>query len=89
MARRIFALLLAGLLSLEFSKRLVDPIKRMTLRVSEMQGDDMTFQVEDVLLTGDEIEVLARAFANMSEKNGEGNESAEDEDKQELRHSLS
>ena len=61
-------LLLAGFLSLIFSKRLVNPIKRMTLRVSEMQGDDMTFQVEDVLLTGDEIEVLARAFANMSEK---------------------
>ena len=50
------------------AKRLVDPIKRMTIRVSEMEGDDMSFQVEDVLLTGDEIEVLARAFANMSEK---------------------
>jgi len=61
-------LLLAALLSLVFSNRLVNPIKRMTLRVSEMQGDDMSFQVEDVLLTGDEIEVLARAFANMSEK---------------------
>ena len=64
----VLMLLLAGLLSLVFSKRLVDPIKKMTLRVSEMQGDDMSFQVEDVLLTGDEIEVLARAFANMSEK---------------------
>ena len=61
-------LIFAALLSLVFSKRLVDPIKRMTLRVSEMQGDDMSFQVEDVLLTGDEIEVLARAFASMSEK---------------------
>ncbi len=61
-------LLLAGLLSLIFSNRLVNPIKKMTLRVSEMQGDDMSFQVEDVLMTGDEIEVLARAFANMSEK---------------------
>ena len=61
-------LLLAGVLSMVFAKRLVDPIKKMTLRVSEMQGDDMSFQVEDVLLTGDEIEVLARAFANMSEK---------------------
>ena len=61
-------LLLAGLFSLVFSKRLVNPIKRMTLRVSQMQGDDMSFQIEDVLLTGDEIEVLARAFANMSEK---------------------
>ncbi|MBQ4435947.1 MAG: SpoIIE family protein phosphatase [Clostridia bacterium] len=61
-------LLLAGVLSLVFSKRLVNPIKKMTLRVSEMQGDDMSFEVEDVLLTGDEIEVLARAFANMSQK---------------------
>ena len=61
-------ILLAAVLSLVFSKRLVNPIKRMTLRVSEMKGDDMSFQVEDVLLTGDEIEVLARAFANMSEK---------------------
>ena len=61
-------LLLAGILSLVLSNRLVSPIKRMTLRVSEMKGDDMSFQVEDVLLTGDEIEVLARAFANMSEK---------------------
>ena len=61
-------LVLAGVLSMVFSKRLVDPIKRMTIRVSEMEGDDMSFQVEDVLLTGDEIEVLARAFANMSEK---------------------
>lgn len=64
----VMMLILAGILSLVFSKRLVDPIKKMTLRVSEMQGDDMSFQVEDVLLTGDEIEVLARAFANMSEK---------------------
>ncbi len=64
----VVMLVLAGILSLVFSKRLVDPIKKMTLRVSEMQGDDMSFQVEDVLLTGDEIEVLARAFANMSEK---------------------
>ncbi len=60
--------LLTGVLSMVFSRRLVDPIKKMTLRVSEMQGEDMSFQVEDVLLTGDEIEVLARAFANMSEK---------------------
>ncbi len=59
---------LAALLSLILSERLVNPIQRMTLRVSEMHGDDMSFQVEDVLLTGDEIEVLARAFANMSEK---------------------
>ena len=64
----VLMLLLAAFLSLLFSNRLVNPIKRMTLRISEMQGDDMSFQVEDVLMTGDEIEVLARAFANMSDK---------------------
>ena len=64
----VLMLVLAGILSLVFSKRLVDPIKKMTLRISEMKGDNMSFQVEDVLLTGDEIEVLARAFASMSEK---------------------
>ena len=67
----IFAAALLGLamaLSMLFANRLVKPIKRMTLRVSEMQGSDMTFHVDDVLLTGDEIEVLARAFENMSEK---------------------
>ena len=56
----VLMLLFAAFLSLLFSKRLVSPIKRMTLRVSEMQGDDMSFQVDDILLTGDEIEVLAR-----------------------------
>ncbi len=61
-------LLFTSILSMAFSNHLVNPIKKMTLCVSEMQGDDMSFQVEDVLLTGDEIEVLARAFANMSEK---------------------
>ena len=64
----VLMLALSGILSMVFSKRLVNPIKKMTLRVSEMKGDDMSFQVEDVLMTGDEIEVLARAFANMSEK---------------------
>ena len=38
------------------------------MRVARMQGDDMSFEVEDVYLTRDEIEVLARAFSNMSQK---------------------
>ena len=38
----------------------------MTQRVSEMQGDDMTFKVDDILRTGDEIEVLAESFAKLS-----------------------
>ncbi len=54
--------------SLVFAGRLVKPIKRMTMRVSEMQGTDMVFDIEDIYLTNDEIEVLARAFSNMSKK---------------------
>ncbi len=61
-------IIFAAFSSTLFSGRLVRPIKRMTQRVSEMEGDDMSFEVEDILLTGDEIEVLARAFAKMSEK---------------------
>lgn len=59
---------LAIFLAMLFSDSLVKPIKRMTERVSEMQGEDMTFEMEDVLRTGDEIEVLAQAFADMSDE---------------------
>ncbi len=64
----VILLILAGILSMFFSKRLVTPINLMTRRISEMQGDDMDFRAEPPMLTGDEIEVLARAFENMSEK---------------------
>ncbi len=59
---------MAIVMSFMFADRLVKPIKRMTMRVARMQGDDMSFEVEDVYLTRDEIEVLARAFSNMSQK---------------------
>ncbi|MBP3875108.1 MAG: SpoIIE family protein phosphatase [Lachnospiraceae bacterium] len=59
---------MAVVMSMMFADRLVKPIKRMTMRVSRMHGDDMSFEVEDVYLTKDEIEVLARAFSNMSQK---------------------
>ncbi len=59
---------LAVILSLFFAKRITNPIKHMTRRVSEMEGSDMTFRLDASMQTGDEIEVLARAFAGMSEK---------------------
>lgn len=61
-------ILLAFFLATVFVNRLVRPINRMTEVVSKMQGEDMTFKVEQVMRTGDEVEVLARAFENMSEK---------------------
>ena len=64
----IFLIALAILTSRHFAEQLVNPIKKMTMRVSEMEGDDMVFDVEDIYLTRDEIEVLARAFSSMSKK---------------------
>ncbi|MDO5133733.1 MAG: SpoIIE family protein phosphatase [Eubacteriales bacterium] len=67
----VFALFLSAfaiITSMIFADRLLKPIKKMTMRVSEMQGDDMSFNVEDIYLTKDEIEVLARAFSSMSQQ---------------------
>jgi sigma-B regulation protein RsbU (phosphoserine phosphatase) len=61
-------LLLALLTSMLLANSLVRPIKHMTRKVSMIQGDNMSFQVDDTLLTGDEIEILARSFENMSEQ---------------------
>jgi len=61
-------LALATITSRLFANRLVRPIEQMTRRVSEMQGDDMTFKVDDVLRTGDEIEQLACSIEEMDAK---------------------
>ena len=53
-------LFLAVLVSMLFANGLVRPIRRMTERVSQMQGEDMTFEMEKAMYTGDEIEILAR-----------------------------
>jgi len=64
----LLLLALAAFASKLFANRLVRPIKRMTQQVSEMQGDDTTFKVDDVLRTGDEIEVLACSIEEMDTK---------------------
>ena len=61
-------LMLANITSMLFANGLVRPIKRMTNRIAQMKGEDMTFEVEKVMLTGDEIELLARSFEDMSQK---------------------
>ena len=61
-------LFLASLTSILLANSLVRPIRHMTGRISEMHGDDMTFQVDKTMLTGDEIELLARSFESMSGK---------------------
>lgn len=54
------ALLVAG--------RIVKPVERMTKRISEINGTDLAFEMEDSYRTKDEIEVLAESFATLSKR---------------------
>lgn len=62
----IFVLCSAG--SLLLAKRIVKPLGLMTKRVASLGGNHLQFMMEDDLRTGDEIEVLAEAFAKLSKK---------------------
>ena len=50
------------------SKRIVKPLEAITRRVMSLGGKDLQFFVEKEYRTGDEIEVLAEAFADLSAK---------------------
>ena len=50
------------------AKRMLIPVNRMTEKVSEFDEDGMHFEMEDVFRTGDEIQVLAESFEEMSVK---------------------
>ena len=54
--------------ALLLAKRIVKPLNTMTGRVSSLGGADLRFQMEDIYRTGDEIEVLAEAFSDLSGK---------------------
>jgi sigma-B regulation protein RsbU (phosphoserine phosphatase) len=56
------------LISILLSKRISRPIKRMTQKVSEIDGEKILFEMEELFRTGDEIETLAAAFEAMSQK---------------------
>ncbi len=58
----------AAVLAVVFSKRLVTPVNTMTKRVKAMTGDDISFEMEKIYETGDEIEVLAGSFSALTEK---------------------
>ena len=59
---------LSILISILVSKRISRPIKRMTKKVSEIDGEKILFEMEEIFRTGDEIETLAAAFEAMSQK---------------------
>ena len=63
----IFVVFLLGSSSaLILSKRIVKPLEAITRRIGALGGNDLQFFMEDEYRTGDEIEVLAESFANLS-----------------------
>ena len=60
---------LAGInAALQLSKKIVRPMEIMTKKISSLSGENPQFFMEDAFKTGDEVEVLAEAFADISAK---------------------
>ena len=49
-------------------KRIVMPLNTMTQSISKIKGENLEFEMEDTYRTGDEIEILADSFAEISRK---------------------
>ncbi|WP_051656408.1 PP2C family protein-serine/threonine phosphatase [Butyrivibrio sp. AE3004] len=65
----IVIIVVAGLISAySISGRIIDPLNTITRRVASLGIRHSKFKMEDVYRTGDEIEVLAEAFAKQSER---------------------
>ena len=54
--------------ALILSRRIVEPLERITRRVRALSGSDLQFMMDKAYRTGDEIEVLAESFAELSGK---------------------
>ena len=65
----LFVIVAAGITAaLNVAKRIVRPLNTITDRVMNLGGSNLQFKMEDTYRTGDEIEVLAEAFSNLSAK---------------------
>ena len=65
----ILVILVAGFTASYYvSKRIVQPLEHMTMRVRSLGGKNLQFRMEEEYRTGDEIEVLAESFAALSAK---------------------
>ncbi len=62
----LLLLMLAG--SVHFGKRIVKPLNTITQRISALNEDNLEFRMEPAYRTGDEVEVLAQSFADISRK---------------------
>jgi len=65
----IILIMLSGLgAALTLAKRIVSPLNLITKRISSLSEGNQQFMMADEYRTGDEIEVLAEAFADISAK---------------------
>ena len=53
------------------AKRIVRPLNRMTRRIANLTGQDPAFDMLDEYRTGDEVQVLAESFADLSKRTRE------------------
>ena len=73
-ALRMMVLLLLAVFLLTFTntivlgKRIVKPLEDITRKIGALGGSNIQFFMDDAYKTGDEIEVLAQSFADLSEK---------------------
>ena len=58
----------AVLAAMSFSGKVLNPINMMTGRIRQISGEEFDFVMEEAYRTGDEIEVLAETFGELSEK---------------------
>ena len=60
--------LVAGAAAILVGKRIVRPLNRITKQITTLGEENPEFRMEDAYRTGDEIQVLAESFANLSHK---------------------
>ena len=64
----VLIIALAITAALVFAGRIVKPLEAMTKRINALRNGDVAFEMEPAYRTGDEIEVLAEAFATLSKR---------------------
>ncbi len=62
----IFAL--SCLSAIVLGRKIVRPLNKMTQKIAKLSDEDPEFRMEDEFVTGDEIEVLAKSFAEISHR---------------------
>ena len=63
--------LLMSAIALFLGGRIVNPLKTMTRRISDLSEDNLNFEMEDTYRTGDEIEILAESFSELASQTTE------------------